>query len=206
MKKTIKSTKAITLEMCCEKLASYLTSPLFITLFDTLLNKMNKILDVVKLSLLENTLLLQVAFNYQLPMSQIVEDRSKVARVTINQIGTSVVPVRGQTDRRIILTELVEERLSILAQGGLRGHKIFAANVQAHPFGLGRQAVGADLFGVGVAICAIGQNSFSLTILERVGAIMIAIQAVAVDHTIRLGLQLKLRNFQVAVGCFKICI
>ncbi len=156
---------------------------------------MNEILNIIKLSLFQNALLLQIALDYQLPMSQIVQNGRKVSRIAINQKSTVLVLVRCQANGRIILAKLVEKRLGILAQGGLRGNELLAADIQTHPFRLWGQAVGADLFGVCVAFCAVCQNSL-LSLAVWVSAI----------GAVGLSVQFELGNLQVTVGCFETCI
>jgi hypothetical protein len=137
----------------------------FVSQSNSFFSQLYELLNVVEFGFFQNALFDQILFQYQFAMSQIIQYRRKVLWVSIDEKRTRLVLqvikqinssakirwtslkltkmdfpttpylIGSQANCRVVLTELVEKRLFVLAQCGLGGDKALAANVQPHPFG-----------------------------------------------------------------------
>ena len=80
---------------------------------------------------LSTHLLQHVLVQHEFPVSQVVEDRDKVSRVSVYQVGPGLVLLTVQV--RVLLTDSVEKRFRILAEGRLGSQEHRAANIEPHP-------------------------------------------------------------------------
>merc|ERR1719219_2198886 len=94
--------------------------------------KLDKISNVVELRLLQGTLLQHVLVQHKLAVSQVVEDGDKVCRVSVYQVGASLVLLTVQIG--VLLADSVEKRFWVFTEGRLGSEEHCTAHIQPNPF------------------------------------------------------------------------